>query len=143
MICRPPTHVPKIFAVLLPSIGNIIFVAILMILMLNVADGLLGDGDTGYHIKTGEFILDAGKIPRVDIFSFIKPTLKWTAHEWLSEVIMALIYRASGLTGIVVFFAILLATTHWLLFALLRTKSGDILLCTIVTVLATLTASTH
>jgi hypothetical protein len=143
MICRPPTHVPKIFAVLLPSIGNIIFVAILMILMLNVADGLLGDGDTGYHIKTGEFILDAGKIPRVDIFSFIKPTLKWTAHEWLSEVIMALIYRGSGLTGIVVFFAILLATTHWLLFALLRTKSGDILLCTIITVLATLTASTH
>jgi hypothetical protein len=74
---------------------------------------MLGDGDTGYHIRTGEFILDAGQVPRFDIYSFITPPLKWTAHEWLSEVVMAVIYRASGLTGIVVFFAMLLATTHW------------------------------
>ena len=143
MNCPPRRPIPKLFAALLPSIGNIIFVAILVVLMLNVAEGLLGDGDTGYHIRTGEFVLDAGQIPREDIFSFITPTLSWTAHEWLSEVVMALIYRASGLTGIVVFFAILLATTHWLLYALLRTKCDDIILCTVITVLATLTASSH
>ena len=34
-----------------------IFVAILLVLVFNTADGLLGDGDTGYHIKTGEVIL--------------------------------------------------------------------------------------
>ena len=142
---NPPSSspIPKIFTVLLPSLGNIIFVAILLVLTLNIAEGLLGDGDTGYHIRTGEFILDAGRVPRVDIYSFITPTLKWTAHEWLSEVIMAIIYRTSGLTGIVVFFAIILATTHWLLYAVLRTKCDDILLCTIVTVLATVTASSH
>jgi hypothetical protein len=110
---NPPPYppIPKIFTVLLPSLGNIIFVAILLVLTLNIAEGLLGDGDTGYHIRTGEFILDAGRVPRVDIYSFITPTLKWTAHEWLSEAIMAIIYRTSGLTGIVVFFAIILATT--------------------------------
>jgi hypothetical protein len=142
---NPPSSrlIGEISTALLPSIGNIIFVAILLVLVLNTAEGLLGDGDTGYHIRTGEFILDTGQIPRVDIYSFIQPTLKWTAHEWLSEVVMALVYRASGLTGIVVFFAILLATTHWLLFALLRNKCDDILLCTVITVLATLTSSSH
>ena len=137
------TPIPKLFTVLMPSIGNIIFVAILLVLTLNIAVGLLGDGDTGYHIKTGEYILDTGKVPRVDIYSFITPPLKWTAHEWLAETIMAMIYRTSGLTGVVVFFATLLATTHWLLYAVLRTKSNDIILCTIITILATLTASSH
>lgn len=141
---RPsPRPFPRLLAILIPSIGNIIFVAILVALIFNVAEGLLGDGDTGYHIKTGEFILDTGRVPRVDIYSYIRPTLKWTAHEWLSEIIMAILYRASGLTGVVVFFAILLAATHWLLYAALRTKCDDILLCTIVTLLATLTASSH
>ena len=143
MTPRPARPIAKISKILLPSIGNIIFVAIFLVLVLNTAEGLLGDGDTGYHIRTGEFILDTGQVPRVDIYSYIKPILKWTAHEWLSEVVMALIYRASGLTGIVVFFALLLATTHWLLFALLRTKCDDVVLCTLVTVLATLTASSH
>lgn len=141
----PPSSpaVPQVLRVVLPSIGNIVFVGILLVLTLSIAEGMLGDGDTGYHIRTGEFILDAGQVPRFDIYSFITPPLKWTAHEWLSEVVMAVIYRASGLTGIVVFFAMLLATTHWLLFSVLRTKSDDLLLCTIVTVIATLTASSH
>jgi len=141
---RPfPRPIPRALAILLPSIGNIIFVAILLVVMFNIAEGLLGDGDTGYHIRTGEFILDTGQVPRVDLYSFITPALKWTAHEWLSELIMAILYRASGLTGVVVFFAMLLAGTHWLLYAVLRNKCDDILLCTFVTLLATLTASSH
>ena len=135
--------IPRELAILLPSIGNIIFVATLLILIFNIPEGLLGDGDTGYHIRTGQFILNTGQVPRVDIYSFITPTLKWTAHEWLSEVIMAILYRVSGLTGVVVFFTMLLAVTNWLLYAILRTKYDDILLCTFVTLLATLTASSH
>lgn len=135
--------IPRSLTILLPSIGNIIFVAIFLVLVLSTAEGLLGDGDTGYHIKTGEVILDTGKVPRTDIYSFITPTLEWTAHEWLSEVVMASLYRASGLTGVVVFFAVLLAITHWLQYRILRTKFDDILLCTVVTLLATLTASSH
>ncbi|HEX6769496.1 MAG TPA: hypothetical protein VF208_09105 [Candidatus Binatia bacterium] len=139
----PSPPIPRILATLIPSIGNIIFVAILLVLIFNIAEGLLGDGDTGYHIRTGEIILDTGQVPRTDIYSYIRPALKWIAHEWLAEVIMAILYRASGLTGVVLFFAMLLAATHWLLYAILRTESDDIILCTIVTLLATLTASSH
>lgn len=143
MHCPPSTPVSRTLTTLLPSIGNIIFVAILLVLVFNTADSLLGDGDTGYHIKTGEVILTTGKVPQADIYSFITPALKWTAHEWLSEVIMASVYQLSGLTGVVVFFSALLAMTHWLLYVTLRTRSDDILLCTVVTLLATVTASSH
>lgn len=129
--------------ILLPSIGNMIFVALLFVLIFNSGQGLLGDGDTGYHIRTGEVILQTWRVPKHDIYSLHIPPLKWTAHEWMAEIIMAAIYRIAGLTGIVVFFAFLLAATHWLLYYTLRKKSQDILLCTFIAVLATATSSTH
>jgi hypothetical protein len=132
-----------ISAILLPSIGNMVFVAVLFVLVFNSGQGLLGDGDTGYHIRTGEVILQTWNVPKQDIYSLHVPPLKWTAHEWMAEIIMAVIFRFVGLTGIVVFFAFLLAMTHWLLYRMLRSKSQDILLCTCITMLATATSSTH
>ena len=130
-------------SILLPSIGNMVFVSLVFVLIFSSGQGLLADGDTGYHIKTGEVILQTWQVPRADIYSFHSPPLKWTAHEWLSEIIMAVIFTTFGLTGVVVFFAFLLAITHWLLFRTLRTRSDDILLCTGAALLATATSSTH
>ena len=33
---------------------------------------MLGDGDTGWHIRTGEWILANGRVPHQDMFSFTK-----------------------------------------------------------------------
>jgi hypothetical protein len=41
----------------LPSISDVIFILILAI-VLSVKGNLLGDADTGYHIRAGEYILD-------------------------------------------------------------------------------------
>lgn len=97
----------------LPSIADILFAVLLFYLATSAGNGLLADGDTGYHIRAGEYILNTFSIPRQDIYSFITPPLQWTAHEWLSEVIMALIHRAAGLTGVVVFFSCLIAVTYY------------------------------
>ena len=35
--------------------------------------GLVLDGDTGWHIRTGEYILQNGTVPHQDIFSYSKP----------------------------------------------------------------------
>ena len=85
---------------------------------------MLRDGDTGYHIRVGEFILQNRVIPREDIFSYITPILPWTTHEWLSEVVMAGIHQMAGLTGVVVFFAVLLSLTYAILFRFLHAKSN-------------------
>lgn len=63
--------------------------------------GLLEDGDTGWHIRTGEYILDHGRVPREDLFSFSKPGAPWYAWEWLADVLDAVLYRTSGFKGIV------------------------------------------
>jgi len=127
----------------LPPIGDIIFLSLLFVLALSSGQGLLGDGDTGYHIRTGELILQSWQVPSEDPYSFHHPPLAWMAHEWLSELIMATIFDSLGLTGIVIFFAALLAFTHWLLYQSLRSRSNDILACVIVTLLATATSSSH
>ena len=128
---------------ILPSIGNMVFVALLFVLALGTGQGLLSDGDTGYHIRTGEIILSTRQVPTSDPFSFHTPPLPWTAHEWLSETIMALVFRVAGLTGIVLFFSFLLAATHWVLYQWLRSRSNDLYLCALVTLLATATSSSH
>src|SRR5215510_1476145 len=74
---------------LLPSISEMVFLSVFLLLALQHGQSLLRDGDTGYHIRTGEFIIQNWTIPEQDIFSFRSPPVPWTAHEWLSEIIMA------------------------------------------------------
>jgi hypothetical protein len=62
---------------------------------------VLNDGDTWSHVATGEWILQHGAIPRADPFSFTFAGAPWTAHEWLSEVLLALANRVAGWSGVV------------------------------------------
>jgi hypothetical protein len=123
-----------------PSLSHFLFLANFLILLFSQGKSLLYDGDTGYHIRAGEYILDTFSIPRHDIFSFLTPPLPWTAHEWLSEVIMALIHRASGLTGIVIFFALLISIVYYLLLKVIQKERGNILFAILI-VLWVLTSS--
>ncbi|MFN3323357.1 MAG: hypothetical protein ACK5AZ_07670 [Bryobacteraceae bacterium] len=78
--------------------------------------GLLSDGDTGWHIRTGEYILEHREVPREDFFSFTKPGEPWFAWEWLADVVLALLYRAGGLKGVVLFSGVMTALFGTLLF---------------------------
>lgn len=115
----------KIATYLKPNLGHFFFIIFFMAQILT--NGLLDDGDTGYHIRAGEIILNTFEIPRLDPFSFIEPPLKWTAHEWLSEVIMAGIHRLFDLTGVVIFFSFFLSFTFYLFYILLRLDHENIL----------------
>jgi hypothetical protein len=127
----------------IPSLADMLFLSIFLYLCLSKGTQLLGDGDTGYHIRAGEWILENWSIPRFDIFSFHTPPIPWTAHEWLSEVIMALVHQVSGLTGIVVFFTFLLALTFYLLFLTIRDSGSNILIAVFVVLLATAASQVH
>ena len=61
---------------------------------------VLNDGDTWSHVGTGEWILDHRAVPHVDPFSFTLAGEPWVAHEWLAEVLFALVYRAAGWAGV-------------------------------------------
>ncbi|MGH7794011.1 MAG: hypothetical protein ACREQ2_03790 [Candidatus Binatia bacterium] len=128
---------------LLPSLADIVFLGVFLLLTLNADERLLGDADTGYHIRAGEFIVDNLSIPQTDIFSYLNPPLRWTLHEWLAEVIMALVHRAAGMTGLVIFFAFLIALTGYLIFTLLLKQRSNILLVTVATLLVILSSSSN
>src|SRR4030043_394776 len=126
----------------LPSISDVIFILILAI-VLSVKGNLLGDADTGYHIRAGECILDNLKIPHYDIFSFTTPPIPWTAHEWLSEVIFALIHKVSGLSGLVVAMTIVIASTYTVLLKFLRSSGVNIIVAACIVALAAGASTIH
>jgi len=133
----------KIPQYILPSLSQMVFLIVFIACFTNSGSFLLGDGDTGYHIRAGEIILRDLAVPRHDPFSFITPPLPWTAHEWLSEVLMAIVHKALGIPGIVVFFALLLSTTYWLLFRWIRARRRNILMDLLVLILVVLSSRIH
>lgn len=85
------------------------------------------DFDTGYHLTTGEFILDTLSVPTEDIFSFTASGEQWVSHYWLGDVIFAGIYRAAGLLGVIWFVGFLSALTYGILLALVRLRTQRLL----------------
>jgi hypothetical protein len=75
----------------------------------------LNDGDTFWHIASGDWILANRAIPTADPFTFSRAGAPWTAHEWLSEVLFALSYRLGGWNGVVILVAAAAAATAYLL----------------------------
>lgn len=104
---------------LLPSFSDCLFLAVIAWLFATGTggwSGLLADGDTGWHIRTGEWILDHGRVPREDLFSFSKQGEPWFAWEWLTDVVYAILHRHSGLKGLLLWSAFLIAAFGTVLF---------------------------
>lgn len=89
-----------------PTFFDLIVVA-LPIWFFGLADGgtglLLSDGDTGWHIRTGDWILRHWSFVHGDIFSFTKPGDPWFAWEWLTDVLFSSLHTALGVKGILLF----------------------------------------
>jgi hypothetical protein len=132
--------IPQYF---IPSIAQIGFLIVFIACFSGSGSFLLGDGDTGYHIRAGEIILKDLAVPRHDPFSFITPPLPWTAHESLSEVVMAIVNNALGLPGICFLFALLLSTTYWLLFRWIRSSGRNFLIDLLILFLVLLSSRIH
>jgi len=131
--------------VLLPSLSDCLFLAILL-WVFAAGSGwsvLLADGDTGWHIRTGEYILDTHSVPSHDLFSFSKAGQPWFAWEWLSDVIFAVLHRAWGLKGVVVFSGLVLSLSATLLFRYMIWRGANLLAALAATLLATGASTVH
>jgi len=77
-----------------------IVLALLAFALCAFSPAVLNDGDTWSHVATGNWILDHRAVPHVDPFTFSFAGAPWTAHEWLSEVLLALAWRGAGWGGV-------------------------------------------
>ncbi len=69
----------------------------------------LADPDIMLHIVTGRWIIAHHALPRVDFLSYTMAGAPWVAHEWLGEVVTALVYDALGWQGLVAMASLALA----------------------------------
>ncbi len=123
----------------LPSLTDLAFLmpVILLFVKLDGARTMLGDGDTGWHIRTGEWMLAHGQVPHSDMFSFSRPGAPWFAWEWLWDVLFALLHQRWGMPAVVLASVLVLCVTSALLFRLVRRKCNNGLVAIAVTLLAT------
>lgn len=95
---------PDVMLIMLAS-----FTALVFMLVLSTA---LRDGDTGWHLATGAWIVAHGAVPVADPFSFSAAGKPWSAHEWLSELLMYGAFRAGGWSGLMLLFGAALAALY-------------------------------
>jgi branched-subunit amino acid transport protein AzlD len=58
------------------------------------------DSDTWWHLRTGEWILQNRAIPQTDPFSLTRAGHPWHYPGWLSQILMAAVYSAGGLSAL-------------------------------------------
>ena len=143
MTVMEPTR-PSLALRLLPSFTDFAFLMPIVFLFGRMGGlrDLLGDCDTGWHIRTGEWIVANHRVPAGDIFSYSKTGDPWFAWEWLSDVVFAWLNGHGGLRAVVLFAILLLSVTFALLFRLLRTRSNPFVAIA-VTMLAAAGSSIH
>ncbi len=113
---------------LLPSLTDFAFLMPILYLFgrMEGATALLADGDAGWHIRTGDWILANHAVPRQDIFSFSKPGEAWYAWEWLTDVIWAGLHQVGGLALVTWFSVLLIAVTFAIIFRTARVKANPV-----------------
>jgi hypothetical protein len=129
----------------LPSLTDVAFVLpfVLLFARLGGVSFLLQDCDTGWHIRTGEWILRNGRIPDRDIFSFTKAGEPWFAWEWLWDVIFGWMHQHWGLVAVVMASILAISVTTAMLYRLTRRKCPNVLIAFGVTFLAVGAFSIH
>lgn len=104
---------------------------------------LFRDSDAGWHIRTGEAILETGRLPHTDPYSFTREGASWFAWEWAADAAVGAVHRWGGLGGVALFYAAAIAAGAWLWFRLHWAMGGNFLLACGLAPLLLSTSSIH
>jgi hypothetical protein len=75
----------------------------------------VSDPDFWYHVRVGQWIVEHGRLPATDLFTYTVAGHVWVDHEWLSEVLVWLVYARLGAAGV----SVALGVVTWLGFLLI------------------------
>src|SRR5262249_8730717 len=118
----------------------LVFILCLLILR---APHFLSDSDTGWHIRTGDFIRQTATIPHQDVFSYTMTGRDWFAWEWLTDVLMSIVHGRDGLVGVTKASVMLLFFSYALLLGSMVAAGSDVLLASALTVFAAWVSMFH
>jgi hypothetical protein len=130
---------------LLPSFTDLAMLipVILLFARLKGLSSLVTDASTCWQIRTGQWILEHGRVPTHDIFSFTMNGRSWFAWEWLWDVTFGWLHLRGGLTAVALASLAVIAATYGLLYRLVRLKCENMLIAIAATTLATMIGTVH
>jgi hypothetical protein len=65
--------------------------------------------DIGWHLASGRYMIETRSIPHQDVFSYTCLGHPWINTYWLQDILLAGFYGAFGVTGLILFKAIVVA----------------------------------
>ncbi len=104
---------PRIGAWLAANAPAIVALAVFAAILWPAA--VLNDSDTWWHLSAGDWMLAHRAVPHADPFSWSLRGHPWTAHEWLSEVLMSGAFALAGWPGLMLLTAAAAGLTVFLL----------------------------
>jgi len=72
----------------------------LLVLAVLIIRPTIADPDLWGHLRFGLDTLELHSVCRADTYSYLTAGQRWINHEWLSEVLFALAYSATGAAGL-------------------------------------------
>lgn len=96
-----------------------------MTIWLSMRTEIIVDPDLGWHLRTGQWIMDHLTVTTTDPFSIYGQGKSWVAYSWLFELLIYGLYRVFGLTGIFIYNVLLALTITLALQELLRKLETD------------------
>ena len=136
---------PHPVARLLPSLTDFAFLmpAVFLFARMDGAKTMLGDGDTGWHVRTGEWILAHRAVPHQDFFSYTMAGRPWYAWEWLWDLCFGWLHLHWGLAGVVAASVAILCFMSGLLFRLVLRGCDNRLIAFAATFVAVSASAMH
>ena len=104
---------------------------------------MFDDPGVGWHLKTGQYVLNTGTVPRTDPFLFTREGEKWVANQWLAEVVGAWWYQRAGWIGLRFVTAVVIALTYGLLYRLLVEAGNEPVVAAALCIWAALAGDFH
>ena len=91
-----------------------------MIVTLSLFIAGVQDPDFWWHLRIGRWMADNARLPSTDIFTFTVPDHVWTDHEYLTEILIWLVYNATGVIGVSLAFGLLTWAAFWIIYRQVR-----------------------
>jgi hypothetical protein len=93
-----------------------VFLAMLALGLFALAARNVIDPDVGWHLKTGQYIVEHKSVPHTDPFSYTRGGEPWVAHEWLTDLLLYGLERTAGFGALIIVFAAIISGTFFLLY---------------------------
>jgi hypothetical protein len=78
------------------------------------------DPDFWWHLRIGRWMVENGRLPAADIFTFTAVGHVWTDHEYLTEILMWAVYSTAGLVVLCIAFGLITWFGFWLIYSQVR-----------------------